>query len=211
MPTGAREEPARRTQTQRRETTRAALIESAARGFSRDGFTALTLDRVATDAGYTRGALYHLFANKEELALAVIAWVNETWHREVGDAAADASDPLAALLAVARGHALYCRRHGDIGRVFAALSVEFGNRDHPVRDALLDVRKELLARLVRLIASARRLGQVPPGPPTHVLAQGAVGAMEGVAIWAAGRAPHDVDMAERVMRGILGVPPTRAG
>ena len=70
---------ARPTQAQRRARSRSALLEAAARGFSRDGYSALTLERVAAEAGYTRGALYHQFANKEELALAVVAWVGETW------------------------------------------------------------------------------------------------------------------------------------
>ena len=45
------------------------------------------LEQVARDAGYTRGALYHQFKDKEDLALAVIEWVDETWRREVVPAA----------------------------------------------------------------------------------------------------------------------------
>ena len=68
----------RLTQADRRARTRSALLESAARGLSRYGYSNLTLEQVAADAGYTRGALYHLFTNKEELALAVVEWVQET-------------------------------------------------------------------------------------------------------------------------------------
>ncbi len=74
----------RPTQADRRARTRSALLEAAARGLSRDGYANLVLERVAREAGYTRGALYHLFANKEDVALAVVAWVEETWYAEVG-------------------------------------------------------------------------------------------------------------------------------
>ncbi|MGH9024854.1 MAG: TetR family transcriptional regulator, partial [Acidimicrobiia bacterium] len=45
---------------------------------------------MASEADYTRGALYHLFANKEDLAPAVVAWVEETWWAEGANWPADA-------------------------------------------------------------------------------------------------------------------------
>lgn len=47
------------TQADRRARSRAALLESAARGLSRYGYGNLVLEQVARDAGFTRGALYH--------------------------------------------------------------------------------------------------------------------------------------------------------
>ena len=61
-----------------------AILESAARHLSRHGYGNLRLEQVARDAGYTRGALYHQFADKDELTLAVLRWVDEDWQREVG-------------------------------------------------------------------------------------------------------------------------------
>ena len=78
----------RRTQAERRARSRSALLESAARGLSRYGYGNLVLEEVAREAGYTRGALYHQFKDKEGLALAVIDWVDENWMREVGEPAA---------------------------------------------------------------------------------------------------------------------------
>ena len=74
----------RRTQAARRAATRAALLEAAARGLSRAGYGNLILEQVASEAGYTRGALYHQFAGKEELALAVVEWVAATWEERSG-------------------------------------------------------------------------------------------------------------------------------
>src|ERR1700716_3795383 len=90
----------RSTQTERSARTRSALLESAARGLSRYGYGNLVLEQVARDAGYTRGALYHQFKDKEDLALAVVEWVDETWWREVGELAERQPDPAAALIAL---------------------------------------------------------------------------------------------------------------
>src|ERR1700727_155550 len=108
--------PARpQRQADRSARTRGALLESAARGLSRCGYSNLVLERVASEAGYTRGALYHQFKDKEELASAVIDWVDETWRREVGGLVERETDPVDALLVMARGHAVFCRR--DVARV----------------------------------------------------------------------------------------------
>ena len=83
------------TQADRSARTRSALLESAARGLSRYGYGNLILERVASEAGYTRGALYHQFKDKEDLALAVIDWVDETWREEVGARVEQEPDPVA--------------------------------------------------------------------------------------------------------------------
>src|SRR5271155_2105001 len=103
---------ARPTQADRSARTRGALLEAAARGLSRYGYANLILEHVASDAGYTRGALYHQFKDKEDLALAVIDWIDETWRQEVGRLIEQEPDPLVALIVLARGHAVYCRRDG---------------------------------------------------------------------------------------------------
>lgn len=199
---------ARRTQAERRARTRDALLEAAARGLSRDGYANLVLERVAREAGYTRGALYHLFANKEDLALAVLNWVDETWRAEVGYLVADDADPVAALLAVARGHAVYCRR--DVARVIMTLRVEFSGQDHPVGRALKKGERRLVDACTRLVAAGRRSGAIPPGPPPRVVARALMGALEGLVIQLAGKAPFDAALAEGAVRGVLGLPPEPA-
>jgi AcrR family transcriptional regulator len=191
------------TQDERRARTRNALLESAARGLSRYGYGNLVLERVAADAGYTRGAIYHLFEDKEALALAVVAWVNETWMDEVGGHLDDETDPVAALLALARGHAVYCRR--DVARLQMMLAAEFAGQDHPVGRAVDKAMDSFIERSSRLIAAARKAGSLPPGAPPKTLARAYVGAVEGMVIQLAGQAPYDEVLVERAVRGLLGV------
>src|SRR6202011_4452135 len=106
------EEPVegRRSQPQRRARTRAALIESAAKAFSRYGYGNVILEEVTRDAGYTRGALYHLFDGKEDLALAVVEWVAATWEDEVWRPAQQGTSAGAVLIAGGGGHGRLCGR-----------------------------------------------------------------------------------------------------
>jgi AcrR family transcriptional regulator len=193
----------RHSQAERRARTRSALLESAARHLSRGGYGNLVLEDVARDAGYTRGALYHQFRDKEDLALAVLRWADETWREQVGAEAARQRDPVTALRAMARGHAVLCRQ--DIARVATALRVEFSGRDHPIARELERVQTGLVKRLVRLIQAGRRNGSIPPGPPASAVAVALIGALEGSVIALAGRAPHDEVLAERAVAGVLGL------
>src|ERR687898_2004201 len=199
----------RPTQAERSARSRSTLLESAARGLSRYGYGNLVLEQVAREAGYTRGALYHQFKDKEELTLAVLEWVDETWWREVGTPAEQQPDPVAALLALARGHAIYCRR--DVARVMMALRVEFSGQDHPVGREIKRASQTLMKRCAGLIEAGRNDGSIPPGPPATAGALAFWGALEGAVIALAGQAPHDELLAARAVAGVLGLagPPLR--
>jgi AcrR family transcriptional regulator len=206
MSRSAAEAPADRrrlTQAERSARSRSALLESAARGLSRYGYGNLVLEQVAREAGYTRGALYHQFKDKEDLALAVIEWVNENWMREVGEPAKQEPDPVAELIAMARGHAVFCRR--DIARVIMALRVEFSGQDHPVGRELERISQTGVTRVARLVDAGRRDGSIPPGPPVRTVALACMGALEGAVIALAGQAPHDEILAARAVAGVLGL------
>ena len=207
MPSVARNAGGRPTQADRRAKTRAALLEAAARGLSRHGYANLVLERVASEAGYSRGAIYHLFDNKEDLALAVVDWVEKTWWAEMAALIADDADPVAALVAVARAHAVYCRR--DVARVRMVLSVEFGGQDHPVARAVERAAERVLEEATRLIEAGRAAGSIPAGPPARVLGLALLGAVEGLVINLAGQEPFDEVLAERVVLGGLGTLPQR--
>jgi AcrR family transcriptional regulator len=62
----------RKTQSERREETREQVLAAAARVFAQRGFHATSLDAIAEDAGFSRGAVYYNFADKEELFLELL-------------------------------------------------------------------------------------------------------------------------------------------
>jgi len=66
MPRGDFDRSARRAQT------RALLLQAAASVYARCGFNGATLDEVAAEAGFTKGAVYDHFGSKENLLLALM-------------------------------------------------------------------------------------------------------------------------------------------
>jgi AcrR family transcriptional regulator len=59
------------TRAERQARTRKELVDAAERLFAAQGFHATSLDAVAAEAGFTKGAVYSNFASKEDLFFAV--------------------------------------------------------------------------------------------------------------------------------------------
>lgn len=63
---------ARLTRAESQERTRALVVEAGIRLFLRDGFGVTSLEQVAEEAGFTRGAVYSNFQSKAAIGVAVI-------------------------------------------------------------------------------------------------------------------------------------------
>ena len=71
--TPARPTPtAKPTRDEKKARTRRRLLDAAASVFARRGFAATSLDEVAEEAGFSKGAVYSNFSSKEDLFLAVL-------------------------------------------------------------------------------------------------------------------------------------------
>jgi AcrR family transcriptional regulator len=90
----------RKTQAERREETRAQVLAAAARVFAKRGFHATSLEAIADEAGFSRGAVYYNFADKEELFLDLLdrrcAERAQDLRAVFADADADADDDVEA-------------------------------------------------------------------------------------------------------------------
>jgi AcrR family transcriptional regulator len=91
----------RLTRSQRTAQTRRELLDAAQRLFFRDGYHGTTLDDIADEAGYTKGAVYSTFKSKGGLFLALF---DEVVDRRVEEtrrllASQPAEDKIAALAA----------------------------------------------------------------------------------------------------------------
>lgn len=108
----------RRTQAERRETTRAALLAAARELFAERGFAATGREDIAERAGVTRGALYHHFDSKAALALAVIEELDAELRATVLAAGQRGTDPLDSLRRSCRAYLDACADPG-IARIVA--------------------------------------------------------------------------------------------
>jgi AcrR family transcriptional regulator len=82
----------KRSATERRTATRERLIDAATKVVARRGFHAATVDEIASEAGFSVGALYSNFAGKDDLFMAVFDG-HLRWYEERLAAAAETSDP----------------------------------------------------------------------------------------------------------------------
>lgn len=171
----------RRTQGERTAQTRAALITAARRLFGAEGFAEVGAERLTREAGMTRGALYHQFADKADLFAAVLDQVEAEIAQRVADAVVgfDPADTTGMLLAGADAF-LDASTEPDLQRIVLL--------DGPSVLGWDRWREICLRHTVGLIAALLQdgidRGSLPPQPVlalTHVL----VGAVDEAALYIA--------------------------
>lgn len=127
----------RLSRSEQRDQTRARLLDAAEKVFVERGFHAASVDEVAEEAGYSKGAVYSNFENKDELFLAVLerrvdsrALAIETGvspDQPISDQAAQAGDAFLEVFLqqsqwslLLMEFATYAARHPELRERFAA-------------------------------------------------------------------------------------------
>jgi AcrR family transcriptional regulator len=171
----------RRTQGERTAQTRTALIATGRRLFGSESFAEVGAERVAREAGMTRGALYHQFADKAELFAAVLDQVEAEIAQRVANAVGgfDPADTIGMLLAGA-GAWLDASTEPDLQRIVLI--------DGPSVLGWDRWREICLRHTVGLIAALLQdgidRGTLPP-QPVHALTHVLVGAVDEAALYIA--------------------------
>jgi AcrR family transcriptional regulator len=86
-----------RTQAERSETTRAALITAGRELFGARGYADVGTEEIVRAAGVTRGALYHHFDGKRDLLSAVYEQVESELAAKVAESLSGAERPLEVM------------------------------------------------------------------------------------------------------------------
>ncbi|MFC4602565.1 TetR/AcrR family transcriptional regulator [Rhodococcus kronopolitis] len=126
---------ARLTRSESQAQTRTNLIATARDLFLADGYAATSLEKVAEEAGYSKGAVYSNFRNKNELCLEVLQLIHVTKGAEVAEVMAQQA-PMEERLAAFENWAE--RTLGDVG--WTTLEFEFivlARHDPELRAALV--------------------------------------------------------------------------
>ncbi|MGH3715372.1 MAG: TetR/AcrR family transcriptional regulator [Micromonosporaceae bacterium] len=151
----------RLTRAESQARTRQQLVATARELFLRDGYAVTSLEKVADEAGYSKGAVYSNFRNKDELCLAVLDEIHTEQASRMAAAVAGAESLEARLAAFQRW------AEQNIGNeAWTALEVEFAlsaRRDPRVREALAVRDKAVRDGLAALItAQAEQFGLTLP-------------------------------------------------
>jgi AcrR family transcriptional regulator len=89
----------RTTQADRSGATRTALVAAARRLFAERGYAAVPAETIVTEAGVSRGALYHHYADKRALFRAVLAELEEELTQRIAARTEGVTDVSMAMLA----------------------------------------------------------------------------------------------------------------
>jgi AcrR family transcriptional regulator len=159
---------ARLTRKESQALTRSKLIEAAGKVSASRGLERATVDEVAGEAGYTKGAFYANFKSKEELFLAML---DERFGRRLDeidrvlDSGASVEDQARQA---GRDFSEFLATDPEWSRLFFEFAVQ-AMRDEEFRQELVTRHRTIRSRIAEgFRAHTDTLGGEPPIPPEHV-------------------------------------------
>src|SRR2546421_6994929 len=135
---------------ERKERTKGDLVEAARVVFLRHGFHGASLDEIAEEAGYTKGAVYSNFDGKDDLFLAVFDDYFRGRAEAYREIVFDHQDIEDSYRAVAR----FWRDANESEPEWARLIAEFlvhASRDESLRSAAREVRERGLDAIAAVV------------------------------------------------------------
>jgi len=160
----------RLTRKERQAHTRARLMHSAATVAARRGLERASLDEVAEDAGFTKGAVYANFESKEDLFLAMVDAHFGARLEELDRILSTEQDPDRQAREAAEGFVRALSAEPEWQRLFFEFAI-YAARNEEFRGQLVERYRALRDRIAELLARrAERLGLEPVIPPTDVAA-----------------------------------------
>jgi AcrR family transcriptional regulator len=171
----------RLSRAERKERTRRELVTTAREVFLERGFHGASLDEIAEAAGYSKGAVYSNFANKDELFLAVLDAHFAHRARVLTDVLLDEDDLEASVRAVARS--MIVAEEAEPG--WTPLLLEFqahASRRPALRTAVAERRERFFATTGGLIAELGTRYGVEFSLPPKEIARGSNALARGLAL-----------------------------
>ena len=178
--------PAARSRTRAPEATRERLVSAAFEEIHRHGYQGTGLDTILATAGVTKGALYHHFADKADLAHAVIDEVIRglTLQRWTGPLASYEGDPISGIeLVLDVVAAEFCdpafADMVELGCPLNNLAQEMSPLDEKFRVRVAEALEAWTAGYARALERAKALGVVRRDVNPAQVAAFIVAAVEG--------------------------------
>lgn len=137
------------------ETTRERILLSAEKLVMANGFAGTTIDDILKHAGLTKGAFFHYFKGKADLALALLEWhtARDLAHFDqwLEEAEAQYDDPLQQMMYFLEAFEKYISVSDDPspGCMYAAYTYESMQFEPSVRDFVADTLRRWTSMYVR--------------------------------------------------------------
>jgi AcrR family transcriptional regulator len=153
--------PQRLSREERRSQTREQLLDAAAVVFNRLGYHGASLEEVAAEAGFTKGAVYSNFATKADLFFALAARIAAQRHAAITEAYRDLS-----LSATLGDIGPYLGTQAETEEAIDLLTIEFwlaAMRDPTLRARLADDLARTRAAIAAILADKLEAEKIEPG------------------------------------------------
>ncbi len=135
-----------------REARRNLILDTARRLFFRDGFQAVTVERIAREAELAKGSLYLHFRGKEEIYVEILLADIEAFHRRIASLDAAGGTAAARLLQVAGLYRDVFLRSPELFRIMMSFQL------YPERTALPeDLVRRLRQSMKKNVAVIERI------------------------------------------------------
>ncbi|WKG01416.1 TetR/AcrR family transcriptional regulator [Mycolicibacterium sp. HK-90] len=135
----------RLTRAQRQEQTRAELLEAARQRFLRHGYAGTSLEDIADDAGFSKGAVYSNFGSKPNLCRDVLELIHREKFAEMAELATSDAELDSRVAAVS---AWLERTAGDVGWTMLELEFAVLSRNNPELAAMITTLRNDAAGMV---------------------------------------------------------------
>ena len=149
-----------RSQQERSAQTRALIINTAAELFEQKGYDGASLNAIIAQTGMTKGAFYHHFASKDELAQAVFRDEQQQLVAEMREAAAGHDDALQQIRGMLLARARLLQEEPSL-RSFLRLASEMTVRFGPGSEFAASYEVPVAA-FAELISRGQQQGVVNP-------------------------------------------------
>jgi AcrR family transcriptional regulator len=171
--------PVRLTREQSRDQTRQRLLDAAQAVFTQKGFGASSVEDVAADAGYTRGAFYSNFSSKAELLLEVLKRDHDTIMARLSTLFDDAEASRADMEARVLQYYSECYQNNACFLLWVEAKLH-ASRDDKFRASFNALMRELRQTTTDYIrAFSERVG-TPLTMPAEQMALGLIALCDGV-------------------------------
>jgi AcrR family transcriptional regulator len=170
------------TAERRRQQTREYLLDAAAQVFAERGFHEATIDEVASAAGFTKGAVYSNFKNKEDLFLALLedAYAKDTAAIKQTLGASDVP-PEARLGDFVRMMRNEMAQMPDLGALYLEFHL-YALRNPSARERMNELERADVRAIAEIIESERTQREIEIDDPVERTARIIVALFRGISM-----------------------------